>query len=210
MQPPAVGADAGGRPEPLQMRQRRRHRYVMGGEQSGVTGEGPPHAQRLRRREGGVEPGHRPHRRPVSQHPVDERVPQRRPQNWVTAFQQRLQRVRGHLTSEAETGGLAVAPHPGLLAGRGGEVLGVVAGRRRCRGCVQRRDAQHHCTPAPAGTCLSLVGVVAVRVMVGSDGQAGSRSASWVAAWAVSRRGARRRVSAAGGAARSGRSVRSR
>jgi hypothetical protein len=47
MQPPTVDPHPGRRPEPLPMLEHLRHGGVVGGEQPGVAGQRPPHAQRL-------------------------------------------------------------------------------------------------------------------------------------------------------------------
>ncbi len=72
VQPPTVVTDPGRRPEPLQMLQRPGDGGVVGGEQPGVAGQRPPHTQRLRGRERGVEPRHRPHQTPVCPTPVHQ------------------------------------------------------------------------------------------------------------------------------------------
>ena len=77
VQAAAVGADPGRRPEPLQMRQRRGHRDVVSFEQPVVAGQRPPHRQRLRRRERGVETRHRPHQPTVARVPVEQLAPKR-------------------------------------------------------------------------------------------------------------------------------------
>ena len=58
-----------------------------------VTGQGPPHRQRLRRRERRVEPRDRLDHPPVRREPVQQLPTQRRPRCWVTARQQRLRRI---------------------------------------------------------------------------------------------------------------------
>ena len=57
MHPPAVGADAGRRAEPLEVRQGCGDGDVVGLQQPRVAGECPPHRQRLGCRERRVEPG---------------------------------------------------------------------------------------------------------------------------------------------------------
>ena len=157
VQAAAVGADAGRRPEPLQMRQRRGDGDVVGFEEPVVAGERPPHRQRLRRRERRVEPRHRPHHPTVGRVPVQQLAPQRCPRRWVTARQQRLQRVDLDPTRQAEPGRLAARPHTRDLTRRRRQVLGVVLRRRCRRRRVEGRHPQHRPTPHPRprlGTCL--------------------------------------------------------
>ena len=122
MQPAAVMPDPGGGPVPLQVRQRRRHGDVVGFEQAGVAGERPPHAQRLRRRERGVEPRHRPHHPPVGRSCRSTSADaERRPVGRVAALQQPLQVVGLDPAGQAEPVGLAAratgpAPRPGASA----------------------------------------------------------------------------------------------
>ena len=119
VQPAAVGADPGRRPEPLQMLQRRRHGDVVSFEQTVVTGQRPPHRQRLRRRERGVEPRHRPHHPTVGRVAVEQLPTQRCPRNRVTARQQQLQRLDVDRAGQAEPGRLTARPLPRHLTRRG-------------------------------------------------------------------------------------------
>ena len=136
----------------LQVRERRAHGLIVHVEEPGVTGEGPQHTHRLRRRERRIKPRHRPHHRTIRPVAVNQRLTQRCPQNRVTALQHRLQHVAADFTGEAELVGLRAGPHTRHLPRRLGQVLRVVRRRRRGRRGVQRRHPQHH--NRPAGTCL--------------------------------------------------------
>ena len=130
------------------MIERRLNGHVMGRQQARVAGECPPHAHRLRRRERGIEPGHRPHRPAVRCHPVAEHGPERCPRDRVTPLQQQLEVVGLDPPGQAEVDGLAARPHSRLLPRSVGQVLRVVGGRRSRRRGVQRRHPQHALTPA--------------------------------------------------------------
>ena len=174
MEAAAVGADAGRRPEPLQMLERRRHGDVVGLEEPVVAGQRPPHRQRLRRRERGVEPRHRPHHPTIGREPVEQLATQRCPRHWVTARQQRLQRLDVDRARQPEPGRLATRPHARHLARRGRQVLRVVRRRRRRRRRVQGRHPQHRPGHHPrplAGTCLNLTSTCCCRTWLLEHGE---------------------------------------
>ena len=110
MQATSLVPDPGRRPVPLQLLERGGHREVVRLEQAGVTGQCPPDAQRLRRREGGVEPGHRLHHSPIGRLPILQHHAERRSGDRVAALQQPLQVVGFDPTGQAEPTSLAARP----------------------------------------------------------------------------------------------------
>ena len=144
---PPSAADAGRRPEPLQVRESGGDGDVVGFEQPVVAGKRPPHRQRLRRRERRIKPRHRPHHPTIGRVPVHQLPPQRCPRHWVTARQQRLQRVDLDPTRQAEPSRLTPRPHTRHLTRCRRQVLGVVPRRRRRGRRVQSRHPQHRHTP---------------------------------------------------------------
>ena len=184
VQPAAVGADPGRRPEPFQMLQRRRHSDIVGFEQPVVTGQRPPHRQRLRRRERGIEPRHRPHHPAVGRVPVEQLPTQRRPRNRVTARQQQLQRLDVDGARQAEPGRLTSRPLPRHLARSGREVLGVVLRRRprrrRMQGSSPAASASGIFPPARGhlSACDRVVGTRSVRG--GHGGSLGRQRKGWL------------------------------
>ena len=112
MQPAAVTADPRRRPEPLQMRQRRRDGDIVSLQEPVVARQRPAHRHRLRRRERRIKPGHRVHHPPISSDAIDERVAEPCPRNRVTALQQGLQVVAPDRARQSETGCLAARTRP--------------------------------------------------------------------------------------------------
>ena len=143
--------------------ERRRHGDVVGVEQAGIAGERPPHAQRLRRRERRVEPGHRPHHLPVRRRPVAQLVAQRRPRDRVTALQQHLEIIGLDPSGRARArppAGRSTPPAP-----RPAPAPGTACSRRPSPSPTTRTTSSPATSapPPPAGTCLLNFGGVARR-----------------------------------------------
>jgi hypothetical protein len=151
MQPTSINADPGGRPEPFQMLQRRRHGDVVSLEERAVSGECPPHTQRLRGRERRIEPRHRPQHPAARGRPIAQHVPQRRPRYGVTAPKQGFQLRGFDLTNQSEPSPAHQTTPPSHPA------------RPPSSGCSTRRSppltTRTELSPAtshgrPTGTCL--------------------------------------------------------
>jgi hypothetical protein len=154
MQPATVRADPSGGPVPLQVAQRRADGDVVSVEQAGVAGERPPHAQRLRCRERGIEPRHRPHHPPIGRPPIDQRRSQPRAVARVATLEQQLQIVGLDPTVETEPVGLPADPVAWFLAGGASQVAGVVGSGSHRRRRVEGGDPQHQPAQPDRGTCL--------------------------------------------------------
>lgn len=153
----AVHANPGGRPVALEVLEHASDRGVVGVEESGVAGERPPHRDRLRGGERGVEPGDGRDQLPLAVEAVDERGAEPCPRHGVVAGQQRLQVFVRHLPGEAEAAGLAAQPYAGAFGAVGGQVVGVVAGREPGAAGVERGHPQHRGTSRPSRGHLSVV-----------------------------------------------------
>ena len=93
-------------------------------------------------------------------------LPSGDPTLWVTALQQRLECLGGHLARQAEQICLASGPASREFAVFAGQIAGVVPGGRRCRRRVQGRHPQHVRSQQFAGTCLFSEVVVVVEMTV--------------------------------------------
>ena len=122
----AVHTDKGRRAVPLQVRERDGDRLIVHGEDAVVTGECPQDTDRLRSRKRRIEPGHGLHDRAIGADTIYERRAQRCPRCWVTALEQRLQRIGRHDTVDAEAISLRARPHARRLTDGLAEVLRVV------------------------------------------------------------------------------------
>jgi hypothetical protein len=149
MQQPATTPHTRRRPEPLEMRQRGTHCGVVRCEQPIVLRQRPQHAQRLGCGERRVEPGDRLRHPTVREGAVGEEPAERCPRTWVTAFQHREQIIAVDLAGETEPDCLVAGPPAGDLAGRVGQVPGVVRRSRLSRRRVDRPHTKHHPPPDP-------------------------------------------------------------
>ena len=158
MQPAPGCSDPRRRPEPLQMRQRRRHRHVMRLQQPGVTGQRPPHRQRFRRQNVASNPATARTRRPSARYRSNNSRPNRDPETGSRPDKRASNCSTSTRPASPNPAACRARPHPRCLTRRSGQIAGVVVRRRRRRRRVDRRHPQHRTRTVdhrpPLGTCL--------------------------------------------------------